>query len=77
MLPDVVLGCLHQVDGVDVPAEGSSSLWNPLLMNGPPSDTTGDNRHQAQFAVNLFHSGGTGLVGPRWSFRHSFSFGRA
>ena len=60
MLPDVVLGCLHQVDGVDVPAEGSSSLWNPLLMNGPPSDTTGDNRQQAQFAVNLFHSGGTG-----------------
>ncbi|MBT6272862.1 MAG: hydantoinase B/oxoprolinase family protein [Chromatiales bacterium] len=60
MLPDVVLGCLHQVDGLEVPAEGASSLWNPLLMNGALGQTAGGNSRNAQFAVNIFHSGGTG-----------------
>ena len=61
MLPDVVLGCLHQVEGIAVPAEGASSLWNPLLMNGPAlQDDNAQNAHAGQFAVNVFHSGGTG-----------------
>jgi N-methylhydantoinase B len=60
MLPDVVLGCLHQVDGLEVPAEGASSLWNPLLMNGPIDGRDGNNAEVRQFAVNVFHSGGTG-----------------
>lgn len=59
MLPDVVLGCLHQAIPGSVPAEGASSLWNPLLMNGPRSGGP-SNASPAQFTVNVFHAGGTG-----------------
>ena len=34
MLPDVVLGCLEQANPGCAPAEGSSSLWNPMLTGG-------------------------------------------
>jgi N-methylhydantoinase B len=43
-----------------VPAEGSSSLWNPVLLGGPGLSGEGDGPASAPFAVNLFHAGGTG-----------------
>ena len=35
LLPDTVLGCLHQVLPGGVQAEGSASLWNIQLRGGP------------------------------------------
>jgi 5-oxoprolinase (ATP-hydrolysing) len=60
MLPDVVLGCLGQAVPGSVPAEGSSSLWNPSLLGG--HGVTGDHEYgdSATFSVTIFHSGGTG-----------------
>jgi N-methylhydantoinase B len=62
MLPDVVLGCLHEAVPERVPAEGASSLWNPLLMNGPLGQNLGDGGEAmaVPFTVNIFHAGGTG-----------------
>lgn len=51
MLPDVVLGCLEQAKPGSAPAEGSASLWNPMLTNAP---------NEPGFAVTVFHSGGAG-----------------
>ena len=59
MLPDVVLGCLEQVIG-DVPAEGTSCLWNPMLLGGHGLVGDADYGKATPFAVNLFHTGGTG-----------------
>ena len=55
MLPDVVFGCLHQaVEGM-APAEGTSSIWAPILMNAPDNiGTTGE------FTITMFNTGGTG-----------------
>ena len=58
MLPDVVLGCLEPALQGQVPAEGTSCLWNPVLyaghgIAGRAGDTT-------PFTVSLFHNGGTG-----------------
>ena len=60
MLPDVVLGCLHKALGDVVPAEGASSLWNPMVMGG--HGVTGDEDYgdATPFTINLFHTGGTG-----------------
>ena len=58
MLPDVVLGCLAQA-GVAVPAEGSSSLWNPSLMS-LMGGAAGNHAPGERFSVTVFHSGGTG-----------------
>jgi len=60
MLPDLVLGCLHQALGNVVPAEGASSLWNPVLLGGHGLVEGADYGNATPFAVNLFHSGGTG-----------------
>ena len=60
MLPDVVLGCLHQAIGGGVPAEGSSSLWNPMLMGGHGLVGIADYGAATPFAINPFHAGGTG-----------------
>jgi N-methylhydantoinase B len=59
MLPDVVLGCLSQIIPERVPAEGTSCLWNPVLMGGHGlvDDDYGD---ATPFAMNTFHTGGTG-----------------
>ncbi|MDG2284243.1 MAG: hydantoinase B/oxoprolinase family protein, partial [Alphaproteobacteria bacterium] len=59
MLPDVVLGCLNQIIPDRVPAEGTSCLWNPVLLGGHglTDDDYGD---ATPFAMNTFHSGGTG-----------------
>ena len=60
MLPDVVMGCLHQAVAGKAPAEGTSCLWNPALMGGHglvPDEDFGD---ATPFAVGLFHTGGAG-----------------
>ena len=59
MLPDVVLGCLNQIIPDRVPAEGTSCLWNPVLMGGHGVVDGPDQRGRA-FAMNTFHTGGTG-----------------
>lgn len=61
MLPDVVLGCLHQVIPGRVPAEGTSCLWNPVLLGGHGlTDGDEEARPSTNFAINCFHAGGTG-----------------
>jgi N-methylhydantoinase B len=60
MLPDVVLGCLSQATDGLVPAEGTSCLWNPILMAG--HGLSGDEAFEnaTPFNINCFHNGGTG-----------------
>jgi N-methylhydantoinase B len=52
MLPDTVFGCLAQILPDQVPAEGTSSLWN-ILIDGHAADGE-------QYIVMSFHSGGAG-----------------
>jgi N-methylhydantoinase B len=64
MLPDVVFGCLHQVMPGGVPAEGSSSLWNPQIYGGGSmvdevEDGT-DANDLLEFSTVIFHCGGAG-----------------
>ena len=54
LLPDVVLGCLEQVLGAQVPAEGASCLWLPVLLSGRVQDS------RDSFVINPFYTGGTG-----------------
>ena len=58
MLPDVVLGCLEQAVDGQVPAEGTSCLWNPVLYAG--HGISGKFENATPFTVTLFHNGGTG-----------------
>ena len=60
MLPDVVLGCLEKARPGIAPAEGASSLWNPMLSGG--RGITGEHPYgdARPFSVTIFHSGGTG-----------------
>jgi len=57
MLPDVVLGCLEEPLGGEVPAEGASCLFGPVflggrgLISGSESDA---------FVINAFYAGGSG-----------------
>ncbi len=60
MLPDVVLGCLGQALPGQVPAEGSSSLWNPSFVGGHGVTGRHDYGRATPFSVTVFHSGGTG-----------------
>lgn len=57
MLPDVVIGALAQVLDNDVPAEGASCIWNPVLMNSTLRD---GNVPDASFVINPIFNGGTG-----------------
>jgi N-methylhydantoinase B len=59
MLPDVMLGCLNQIIPDQVPAEGTSCLWNPVLMGGH-GVVDGADQSGPGFAMNTFHTGGTG-----------------
>ena len=62
MLPDLVLGCLHQAVPGRVPAEGASANWQPQLRGGSAaidSDAEGG-RNGSDFTVITFNSGGTG-----------------
>ncbi len=57
MLPDVVIGCLSQVLPDEVPCEGASCIWNPVLM----SDSTASmNFNAPEFVINPIFNGGTG-----------------
>ncbi len=60
MLPDVVLGCLEQALPGCAPAEGSSSLWNPMLSGGRGIVGEADYGAATPFSVTIFHSGGAG-----------------
>ena len=60
MLPDVVLGCLEQAMPGRVPAEGSSSLWAPMLVGGHGHTGEHDYGKATPFSVTFFMSGGTG-----------------
>lgn len=62
MLPDLMIGCLHGALKGQVPAEGTSCLWNLFAMGGP-GRVEGDPAELANalsFNVMSFHSGGTG-----------------
>ncbi len=58
LLPDLMMGCLHQAVPERVTAEGSSCLWNPPLRGGPI--VSGQNSPLVDFEVITFNSGGTG-----------------
>ena len=60
MLPDVVLGCLYQACGGQVPAEGTSCLWIPTLMGGHGVAEGDDAARGEDFVISMFHAGGTG-----------------
>jgi len=57
MLPDVVLGCLEQPLGGNVPSEGASCLFGPVFLGGrgmiPGSKSE-------PFVINAFYAGGSG-----------------
>ncbi len=63
-LPDLVLGCLADVPGIQVPAEGASSLWGIQMRGGP--EVSGGVDHMANreppepYDILFFNSGGTG-----------------
>lgn len=56
LVPDVVLGALHQAMPDTVPAEGASALWN-IQISARPSDPDSD---LSSAEVLMFNSGGTG-----------------
>jgi N-methylhydantoinase B len=62
LLPDLMMGCLHQAVPERVTAEGASALWNPPLRGG--SSVSGQARGNkpvvADFEIITFNSGGTG-----------------
>ena len=53
--PDLVLGALSKLTGMDVPAEGSGSLWNLHMSIRPLETGQGENAE-----ILMFNSGGTG-----------------
>lgn len=62
-LPDVVLGCLAQVPGLEMPAEGAACLWGIQVRGGPEiGAASGTNRDSdaAAFDLLCFNSGGAG-----------------
>ena len=62
LLPDLMMGCLHQAVPDRVTAEGSSCLWNPPLRGGGAvSGQAQSNRPVLpDFEIITFNSGGTG-----------------
>ena len=58
LLPDLMMGCLHQAVPGRVNAEGSSCLWNPPLRGG--AQVSGQQAEVEDFEVITFNSGGTG-----------------
>jgi len=62
LLPDLMMGCLHQAVPERVTAEGASALWNPPLRGG--SSVSGQARGNKpvlpDFEIITFNSGGTG-----------------
>ena len=62
LLPDLMMGCLHQAVPERVTAEGASSLWNPPLRGGAAvsGQPRGNKPVVADFEIITFNSGGTG-----------------
>lgn len=62
LLPDLMMGCLHQAVPKRVTAEGSSSLWNPPLKGGAAvsGQARGNRPVIGDFEIITFNSGGTG-----------------
>jgi N-methylhydantoinase B len=62
LLPDLMMGCLHQVVPSRVTAEGASALWNPPLRGGGSvsGQARGNKPVVADFEIITFNSGGTG-----------------
>ncbi len=61
LLPDLMMGCLHQAVPDRVVAEGSSCLWNPPLRGGASVSTRREGpRIPPDFEIITFNSGGTG-----------------
>ena len=58
LLPDLMMGCLHQAVPDRVNAEGSSALWNPPLRGG--GQVSGAAAELPDFEIITFNSGGTG-----------------
>ncbi len=58
LIPDLMMGCLHQAVPGRVNAEGSSALWNPPLRGG--SQVSGQAAETEDFEIITFNSGGTG-----------------
>ncbi|HEY4252108.1 MAG TPA: hydantoinase B/oxoprolinase family protein [Roseomonas sp.] len=58
LLPDLMMGCLHQAVPDRVNAEGSSCLWNPPLRGG--AQVSGQDSEVDDFEIITFNSGGTG-----------------
>lgn len=56
LVPDVVLGALHQALPSTVPAEGASALWNIQISARPTDPDSGLGNAE----VLMFNSGGTG-----------------
>ena len=80
LLPDLMMGCLHQAVPERVTAEGASALWNPPLRGG--SSVSGQARGNRpvvpDFEIITFNSGGTGARPTSgWPERHSFPVRRA
>ena len=57
LMPDLVLGCLHQALPGRVPAEGASCMWDIPIRSAALSQLDGNG---TAFAVELTHNGGTG-----------------
>jgi N-methylhydantoinase B len=62
LLPDLMMGCLHQAVPERVTAEGASALWNPPLRGGGAisGQARGNKPVVADFEIITFNSGGTG-----------------
>ena len=57
LMPDLVLGCLHQALPGRVPAEGASCMWDIPIRSAALSRLDGN---ATTFAIELTHNGGTG-----------------
>ena len=61
LLPDTVLGCLHQVLETGCQSEGSASLWNVQLRGGPTVEGAGEYEGEVPtFDLLHFNAGGMG-----------------
>ncbi|HEX2940730.1 MAG TPA: hydantoinase B/oxoprolinase family protein [Rhodopila sp.] len=62
LLPDLMMGCLHQAVPERVTAEGASALWNPPLRGGGAvsGQSRGNKPVIDDFEIITFNSGGTG-----------------
>lgn len=62
LIPDLVMGCLHQVVPDRVAAEGASCLWNPPMRGGASvsGQARGNKPVVGDFEIITFNSGGTG-----------------